>query len=280
MTIDVAGALKTLSHLRQHGFTVAWIDAEACVCFEAPTPPDNVRTMLDVHQQAIAALMKPDWTGLSGLEWRAIYEKLAREHVRSFRDQLANDHNDRLLLRVLRVAPLTAATRAKKRLRQFALAEAYEHVLTEWLNRHFSTDGPPNRCAHCSGSELHSGDPLLPFGVGPHAWVHGRCWEAWRAARRRKAVETLSGYGLTAAGGNRTSCQEPAAGTGKSGCALKKAVDPYKEGGGIPNRAVFSLPRSLVAAENGRDSKARSGIFTEGEDCVHEDRRFAPRAPR
>ena len=195
MTIDVAGALKTLGLLREHGFTIDWVDAEGLVRFEAPTtPPDNVIATLDVHQQAVAALMKPDWTGLSGLEWRAIYEKLAREHVRSFRGQLANGHNDRLLLRVGRVAPLTAATRAKKRLRQFALAEAYEHVLTEWLNRHFSTDGPLNRCAHCSGSELHSGDPLLPFGVGPHAWVHGRCWEAWRAARRQKAIEALAQY--------------------------------------------------------------------------------------
>jgi hypothetical protein len=197
MTMDVAGALKTLALLRQHGFTVVWIDAEGFLRFEAPTrPPDNVLATLDVHQQAIAALMKPDWTGLSGLEWRALYAKLACEHVRSFRDQLANDHNDRLLLRVGRVAPLTAATRAKKRLRQFALAEAYEHVLTEWLNRHFATHGPPDRCAHCSGSELHSGDPLLPFGVGPHAWVHGRCWGAWRAARRANAIEVLAQYGL------------------------------------------------------------------------------------
>jgi hypothetical protein len=195
MTINVDVALSTLSLLRHHGFTVAWIDAEACVRFEAPTPPpDNVVATLDVHQQAIAALMKPDWTGLSGLEWRAIYEKLAREHVRSFRDQLANDHNDRLLLRVGRVAPLAAATRAKKRLRQFALAEAYEHVLTEWLNRHFATHGPHDSCAHCSGSELHSGDPLLPIGVGPHVWVHGRCWEAWRAARRANAIEALAEY--------------------------------------------------------------------------------------
>ena len=195
MTVNADVALSTLSLLPQHGFAVAWIDAEACVRFEAPTTqPDNLLATLDVHQQAVAALMKPDWTGLSGLEWRAIYEKLACEHVRSFRDQLANGHNDRLLLRVGRVVPLTAVTRAKKRLRQYALAEAHEHELTEWLNRHFSTDGPPNRCAHCSGSELHSGDPLLPFGVGPRAWVHGRCWKAWRAARRQKAIEALAQY--------------------------------------------------------------------------------------
>jgi hypothetical protein len=127
MTIDVAGALKTLGLLREHGFTIDWVGAEGVVRFEAPTPPpDGVIAMLNVHQQAIAALMKPDWAGLSGLDWRAIYEKLAREHVRSFRDQLASGRNDRLLLRVASVAPLTAATRAKKRLRQFGLAEAYE----------------------------------------------------------------------------------------------------------------------------------------------------------
>jgi hypothetical protein len=206
MTVNIAGALKTLSLLAEHSFPVDWVGAQELVRFETPTmPPADVIAALDAHQQAIAALMKPDWAGLSGLDWRAIYEKLAREHVRRFRDQLANDRNDRLLLRVGRVPRLTAATRAKKRLRQFALAEAYEHVLTEWLNRHFPAHGPLDRCAHCSGSELHSGDPpLLPFGVGPHAGVHGRCWGAWRAARRSKAIETLAGYGVTAAEGDRS----------------------------------------------------------------------------
>ena len=196
MTIDVAGALSTLCLLREHGFTVTWIDAEALVRFEASTaPPEFVLEALHANEQAIAVLVKPDWAGLSSLDWRAKYEKLAREHVRSFRDQLASGRYNGLRLRV---APLTSVTGAKKRLRQFALAEAYEHVLTEWLNRHFATYGPPDRCAHCSGSELHSGDPLLPFGVGPHAWVHGRCWGAWRAARRANAMEALVGYGLQA----------------------------------------------------------------------------------
>ena len=39
--------------------------------------------------------MKPDSAGLSGIDWRDPYEKIAREHVRSFRSLLASGrYND------------------------------------------------------------------------------------------------------------------------------------------------------------------------------------------
>jgi hypothetical protein len=128
------------------------------------------------------------------MDRRADYQMLVRDRVRSFRDQIENGCYDALRMRMRR---LTAVGSAKKRLRQFAWAEAYEHVLTEWLDRHFPTGCPQDRCAHCGGGELHNSDPLLPFGVGPHVWIHRNCWEPWRAGRRAKAVEALEDRGLT-----------------------------------------------------------------------------------
>jgi hypothetical protein len=69
-------------------------------------------------------------------------------------------------------------------------------VLTEWLNS--SLKGTrADRCAYCGEPEKHSGDALLPFGTGPHAWVHYRCQEAWRTARHAEAIEVLMCYGVT-----------------------------------------------------------------------------------
>jgi hypothetical protein len=137
------------------------------VRFEAPTtPPDNVLATLDVHQQAVAALMKPDWAGLSGMDWAAIYSQRLRERLKC-----------------------GAA-------REMAVVEAFQHVLTDWLNGHLQASSPI-RCAHRGRPEDASyAGVLLPFGIGPHAWVHSCCWEAWRAGRLAKAIEALAGYGL------------------------------------------------------------------------------------
>jgi hypothetical protein len=178
-----AGALLALRLLKAHDVAVKWTGDG--VDFDAPTkPPDDVMAVLDAHEQAIVALMKPDWAGLSGMDWRANYYRRLRERLRC-----------------------GAA-------REMAVVEAFQRVLTGWLNSHLQATSPI-RCAHCGRPEdaLYAG-VLLPFGVGPHAWVHSRCWEAWRAARRRKAIETLAGCGVTAAEGVRTSCQKPAARTG------------------------------------------------------------------
>jgi hypothetical protein len=71
---------------------------------------------------------------------------------------------------------------------------AYDIVVVEFLNAtHPDTD--PNRCAWCGRAET-PGGVLLPFGVGPHAWMHSDCWESWRAQRRAKAEEDLARLGI------------------------------------------------------------------------------------
>ena len=69
---------------------------------------------------------------------------------------------------------------------------AYEIVLVEFLNAtHPDTDA--NRCAWCGKPEA-----LLPIGVGPHAWLHSRCWESWRERRKAKAIDQLAAMGIEA----------------------------------------------------------------------------------
>ena len=72
---------------------------------------------------------------------------------------------------------------------------AYEIVLVEFLNAsHPDTD--PNRCGQCGKSET-PGEILLPIGVGRHAWLHDRCWQAWRDRRRTEAIAMLAEAGIT-----------------------------------------------------------------------------------
>jgi hypothetical protein len=80
--------------------------------------------------------------------------------------------------------------------RAAAEARAFDCCVTEWLNRHFA-GSPPDRCCWCGGRECaDEGNTLLPFGVGPHAWVHSGCWERWRDWRRGEAVAALEALGI------------------------------------------------------------------------------------
>jgi len=73
-----------------------------------------------------------------------------------------------------------------------AEAQAFACCVTEWLNRH-PERSPPGYCLRC-GDRAHAHDPLLPYGTEQtgHAWLHSRCWEAWHATRKAKAVAVLS----------------------------------------------------------------------------------------
>jgi hypothetical protein len=76
-----------------------------------------------------------------------------------------------------------------------AEAEAFRHILTEYLNETLrGTD--PRVCAHCRGPDLPL-TPILPFGVGnQHSWLHQRCRDRWADRRRAEAVATLAGMGI------------------------------------------------------------------------------------
>ncbi len=72
-----------------------------------------------------------------------------------------------------------------------AEVRAFDCCIVEWLHRNF-VRSPPERCLAC-GCGDHPHDALLPHGFESpgHAWLHSRCWPAWRAARRAEAVAAL-----------------------------------------------------------------------------------------
>jgi hypothetical protein len=126
------------------------------------SPRSRRRTSGRYKQAVVAELSR---IAAAADEWRRIFE----DHVAT-------------VMRVRRL-PRPEAERA-----------AYDIVVVEFLNAtHPDTD--PNRCAWCGRAET-PGGVLLPFGVGPHAWMHSDCWESWRAQRRAKAEEDLARLGI------------------------------------------------------------------------------------
>ncbi len=64
-----------------------------------------------------------------------------------------------------------------------------EQQIAEWLDATFKPSAD-HQCLHCGGTT----GVLLPFGgrESRHVWLHGACWPAHMAARRRAAVAALS----------------------------------------------------------------------------------------
>jgi hypothetical protein len=84
------------------------------VAFEAPAaPPDEVIAAIDRHEPEINALYRPDGSGRSGIEWRALYARRLRERPDA----------------------------------------AFENVTIEWLNRHHPGTSPGHcaHCAKAGG---------------------------------------------------------------------------------------------------------------------------------
>jgi hypothetical protein len=77
-----------------------------------------------------------------------------------------------------------------------AESRAYACCVGEWLIQH-PVRSEPGRCLSCGGAE-NGYDALLPFGTesSGHAWLHGRCWDAWYARRKAEAVAALAAMGI------------------------------------------------------------------------------------
>jgi hypothetical protein len=84
-------------------------------------------------------------------------------------------------------------------MRGFGLAEsgqeAFRGLVVAYSNETFPRHCDSNRCAHCRVAETPD-VPLIPLGVGPHAWLHPNCWDAWRKDRRKSAIEDLAAMGI------------------------------------------------------------------------------------
>ena len=119
--------------------------------------------LLTCHRADVIALLRTWRDSWSGEDWRAFFDE--RAGIAEFDAGLPR-------------AP--------------AEARAFECSVVEWLNRH-PVCSPSGRCLGCGGSE-NTNDPVLPYATEQtgHAWLHSRCWKAWHANRKAKAVAILS----------------------------------------------------------------------------------------
>src|SRR5262249_18426866 len=104
-------------------------------------------------------------------------------------------------------AATLAATRGAS---SWRAAQTFACCVVEWLNRNPERSAA-GRCVGC-GDRAYAHDPLLPYGVEPagHVWLHLRCWPAWYAARKAKAVSVLAAMGISAPVGRPMKREEQA----------------------------------------------------------------------
>jgi hypothetical protein len=143
------------------------VDGDALTLDAAAAPPAAVLDLLSRHKAGVVALLRTGSDGWSGEDWRALFDERAA------------------------IAECDGGQP-----RALAEAHAFACCIAEWLNRN-SVRSPPGRCLGCGGSEQ-AHDKLLPFGIEQpgHAWLHSRCWDAWRAGREAEAVAGLSTFGI------------------------------------------------------------------------------------
>ena len=72
-------------------------------------------------------------------------------------------------------------------------AIAWEGCIVQWRNLHPAASDP-SRCAFC-GTADRPGN-LVPFGVGPHVWLHSPCWPTWDRDRRTETAAALAALGI------------------------------------------------------------------------------------
>jgi hypothetical protein len=138
------------------------LDGDDLALTAASEPPTPVLDALTRHKREIVALLRPDPDGWTA-DWQVYFDE--RSGIAEFDGGL---------------------TRAD------AETQAFQCCVVEWLNRN-PVSSPPGRCLGCGGRE-NTTDRLLPYGTEQtgHAWLHSRCWEAWHANRKAKAVAILS----------------------------------------------------------------------------------------
>jgi hypothetical protein len=166
-------AVHALKTAREAGVRIG-IDGDALTLDADAAPPAAVLDLLSRHKAGVVALLRTGSDGWSGEHWRALFDE--RAAIAEFDGGLP---------------------------RALAEARAFACCVAEWPNRN-PVRSPPGRCLGCGGSE-HAHDKLLPFGTEPsgHAWLHSRCWEAWRTSRKAEAVAALEATGIATPAGFR-----------------------------------------------------------------------------
>ena len=129
------------------------IDGDALVLEASAPPPPDLFDLISRHKADILILLR---TRPIAVEWRAL---------------------------VTRGLPPPAPPS------EIAQARAHKSRVVDWQNAH-PASSPPESCALCTGPETW-GNTLIPFGVGPHAWLHSDCWPSWRDGRIKDAEAAL-----------------------------------------------------------------------------------------
>lgn len=155
-----------LGNARSAGVEIG-IDGADLLMSAKRQPPTALLDLISRHKPAILAYLARGSGGWTPEEWIAFFDERAgiAEH---------------------------AGGQTRKQAETTALA----CCVAEWMNRN-PVSSPPDRCLHCGGSSVKS-DPLLPFGGKStgHAWLHGRCWAAWHAGRKKQALVALATAGV------------------------------------------------------------------------------------
>jgi hypothetical protein len=186
-------AVGALQAARAAGIELA-LDGEDLALSAAWAPPAAVLDAVSRHKAGIVALIRPDRDGWSGADWQVYFDE--RAGIAEFDGRL----------------PRTEAE-----------ACAFECCIAEWLNRN-AVRSPPGHCLGCGGSD-DAIDELQPYGIEPTgpAWLHPRCWAAWYANRRAKAVAVLS---LTLGGGLMGKRNRPSLGRSRAARGLDQFDTP------------------------------------------------------
>ena len=79
--------------------------------------------------------------------------------------------------------------------RAAAEERAYKTCIAEWLNQNFSASAV-GTCVGCGRAETVEAT-VVPFGVGPHVWLHPACWPSWYRGRVTAAEAALELMGIT-----------------------------------------------------------------------------------
>lgn len=167
MEYTAVSAIEALRAARAAGIRLE-IDGDDLLLEASAPPPEDVLNLLSRHKADIVALLRPVEDGWSAEDWQVFFDE--RAGIAEFDGGLP---------------------------RAEAEAQALACCVDEWLNRN-PERSPVGRCFGC-GDREYAHDALLPYGVDPadHVWLHSRCWPAWYAARKAKAVSALAAMGIT-----------------------------------------------------------------------------------
>lgn len=155
-------AVRALRAARDAGVRIG-VDGDSLTLEAEAAPPAAVLDLLTIHKPGVFELLRTGSDGWSGVNWLAFFDKHVAE----------SEFDDAF--------PIPSA-----------VARAFACCVAEWLNRN-PVRSSPDRCLGCGGGD-HAHDALLPFGTEQtgHAWLHSRCWLAWRANRKAAAVAALA----------------------------------------------------------------------------------------